>query len=326
MDKLANMNKELIENTYQTKSKGKTDGIKIRHAKVVSVEEDYSYATVKLFGDTGQILKLINKTGEKLHTGDGVRIEFSTDITCGWIAVRNGKADPLCAELTIKNAPIVPRQISNAYLQDAEIFNVDVKNQSVVTYGTARNRIIVQGFLMPVYYDSMPDFVSSEDSHIYDASKTSDPNFYTMTSKQKKFFEENIDCVMSEIPGDTLVDEFGSTYYSMDLQFDDCRKHVSGDAYNFLWSLIEREHGFGDLNSMLYTHEKPTTAGILPVVVGISSSLAYVKFYAVTYNGSSLTDVIKLSARGDTGVQWSENEYDYAMNVITRSEIKPSEL
>ena len=303
----AKLNQNLINSSINSKNKSKTDGVQIRKAKVISVDDDYSYATVKIFGDSGQTLRLINKTGEKLHTGDGVRIEFSTDIVCGWIAMRNGTPDPLCAELTIENAPIVPRQISNAYLQDAEVFDVDVKNQNIVTYGSERNRIIVQGLLMPVYKGVMPRFNSSKRSHIINSAVEFDsPSFYTITDDEKSFFENNIDCVLNYIPEHASISLNSAQVFSYN------------NVKTFLWEFRVSRSG----SSYLYSSDKPTTVGIMPVVRVISQDRVDLNCYGVAYNGNSLVDVVDC---GGDYTSWSTNEYDYAMNVLSRSEIKPSE-
>ena len=307
----AKLNQNLINSSINSKNKSKTDGVQIRKAKVISVDDDYSYATVKIFGDSGQTLRLINKTGEKLHTGDGVRIEFSTDIVCGWIAMRNGTPDPLCAEFTIENAPIVPQQISNAYLQDAEVFDVDVKNQNIVTYGSERNRIIVQGLLMPVYKGVMPRFKESPNSHVINSAVESEsPSFYTITDDEKSFFENNIDCVVNCIPDGALRG------VSIELRY--AQVYSYNNVETFLWEFKV----YGGTRGYLYSSVKPTTVGIMPVVRTISQDKVDLECYGVAYNGNSLVDVVDC---GHDYTSWSTNEYDYAMNVLSRSEIKPSE-
>jgi hypothetical protein len=62
-------------------------------ATVVSVAEGYKRATVKFTNGTQK--ELLNKSGEKLYMGDSVWVEYRTAVSSGYIAMRNGEADPL---------------------------------------------------------------------------------------------------------------------------------------------------------------------------------------------------------------------------------------
>ena len=339
MDKLANMNKELIENTYQTKSKGKTDGIKIRHAKVVSVEEDYSYATVKLFGDTGQILKLINKTGEKLHTGDGVRIEFSTDITCGWIAVRNGKPEPLGEiNLEIENAAVVPVVDPSKYLSHSTVFNVDVNNQIKCCYGDQRNRIILDKCLSPVKIGgfsvrmntgipSKYQFIVPKDVYI---SEGLDKDVFIFASDEDiQFFKDNKNCITNQIYRND--DKYYIDFYLKNVIMQSYTTKDKSTTYSsIIYTFNAREYYYEDDGSLelrtsteAYCNQMPTDIGIMPVVMELGDK-AYVYYYLVMYNNDDVISVANVVYVHDFTIDKDSNEYNYIYNVQKRGELRPS--
>ena len=340
MDKLANMNKELIENTYQTKSKGKTDGIKIRHAKVVSVEEDYSYATVKLFGDTGQILKLINKTGEKLHTGDGVRIEFSTDITCGWIAMRNGKPEPLGGtNLEIENAAVVPVVDPSKYLSNSTVFNVDVNNQIKCCYGDQRNRIILDKCLSPVkiggfsvsmhvnFNDTKYQFILPKDVYI---SEGLDKDAFIFASDEDiQFFKDNKNCITNQIYRND--DKHYIDFYLENVSMQSYTTKDKSTTYSsIIYTFNAREYHYEDDGSLelhtstkAYCNQMPTDIGIMPVVRELGNN-AYVYYYLVMYNNDDVISVTNVVYVHYFTIDKDSNEYNYIYNVQKRGELRPS--
>ena len=320
MDKLANMNKELIENTYQTKSKGKTDGIKIRHAKVVSVEEDYSYATVKLFGDTGQILKLINKTGEKLHTGDGVRIEFSTDIVCGWIAMRNGKADPLSV---IECASVVPQKFDNVYQKIQNTFDVDVNNFTKTGYGNNNNRYIVGGYVIPLWtvalqlqelqasavefqlrVNNVEPSYSGSGSTLYDQTQTVQESY-------SNWFDKNADCAYSSI--------FNNSISVASIQ---CTSgwFIDGKEYNNAYYTIN-----SGACGQLFVNNLQDIIGIIPTVVSadFETKVTEIALIAVAKVNGYYTCSIKLDYQT---MSMSDVEAQYNKAITYEGEIQPSNL
>jgi hypothetical protein len=62
-------------------------------AKVITATDGYKRAWVELTNGTRIIL--LNKTGEKLHAGDSVWVDYRTKPSSGVIAMRNGECDPL---------------------------------------------------------------------------------------------------------------------------------------------------------------------------------------------------------------------------------------
>ena len=336
---VASNNNKLMKANVCGVNKEKTNDIKVSKATVINVNSDYSYATVKLVGNNETIITLLNKTGEKLEIGDGVRIFYNTDISCGWIAVRNGKPSPIGGgNLTIDSAAVIPTSAEKSYLQDAEVFNIDVKNHIKVAYGDRRNRVIINGYLMPVYYD-LPECyatlwqfaMNSHDFENYRANTSSlqgKTYSYDLTEEQRKFFEDNIDCVISEI--DTSSKNTSTSYIY--------QAHATSVTYNGKtyesteWILRLNYNSSRYLQS--HIRQTPATFGILPVVIGYSkfatSNISItVRLCLVSYDGyDKLIDVVNIRASNFDGkytTKITEAEDNYYNNILTKSEIKPSD-
>ena len=337
-DVASNNNKLMKANVYGV-NKEKTNDIKVSKATVINVDSDYSYATVKLIGNNETIITLLNKTGEKLEIGDGVRIFYNTDISCGWIAVRNGKPSPIGGgNLTIDSAAVIPTSAEKSYLQDAEVFNIDVKNQIKVAYGDRRNRVIINGYLMPVYYD-LPECYATlwqfaMNSHDFESYRANTSSFkgktysYDLTEEQRKFFEDNIDCVISEI--DTSSKNTSTSYI---YQAHATSVTYNGKTYESTECILRLNY---DSNHYLQSHiiQTPATFGILPVVIGYSkfatSNISInVRLCLVSYDGyDKLIDVVNIRASNFNGkytTKITEAEDNYYNNILTKSEIKPSD-
>ena len=334
---VASNNNKLMKANVCGVNKEKTNDIKVSKATVINVDSDYSYATVKLVGNNETIITLLNKTGEKLEIGDGVRIFYNTDISCGWIAVRNGKPSPIGGgNLTIDSAAVIPTSAEKSYLQDAEVFNIDVKNHIKVAYGDRRNRVIVNGYLMPVYYD-LPEChgtlwqfaMNSNDFENYRANKLKGLTFSCdLTEEQRKFFEDNIDCVISEIDTSST-----NTVPSYIYQAHATSETYNGKTYESTECILRLNYSS---NSYLlsYIRQTPATFGILPVVIGYSkfatSNISItVRLCLVSYDGyDKLIDVVNRRASNFNGkyiTKITEAEDNYYNNILTKSEIKPSD-
>ena len=137
---------DLIDKRIEQKLNAK-QSMKREPAKIISVSSGYKKAVVKLLN--GVTLELLNKTGEKLYEGESVWIEFRTSPSSGYIAMRNGEADPLGGGggFTVNNAAVLTEGQAASYLSEQEIINVDVNNMNKVVYGAPKNKIIVQGNL-----------------------------------------------------------------------------------------------------------------------------------------------------------------------------------
>ena len=332
-------NNKLMKANVCGVNKEKTNDIKVSKATVINVDSDYSYATVKLIGNNETIITLLNKTGEKLEIGDGVRIFYNTDISCGWIAVRNGKPSPIGGgNLTIDSAAVIPTSAEKSYLKDAEVFNIDVKNHIKVAYGDRRNRVIINGYLMPVYYD-LPECYATlwqfaMNSHVFESYRANTPSLqgktysYDLTEEQRKFFEDNIDCVISEI--DTSSNNAAKSYI---YQAHATSVTYNGKTYESTECILRLNY---DSSHYLQSHirQTPATFGILPVVIGYSkfatSNISInVRLCLVSYDGyDKLIDVANIRANTFNGkytTKITEAEDNYYNNILTKSEIKPSD-
>ena len=339
---VASNNNKLMKANVCGVNKEKTNDIKVSKATVINVNSDYSYATVKLVGNNETIITLLNKTGEKLEIGDGVRIFYNTDISCGWIAVRNGKPSPIGGgNLTIDSAAVIPTSAESTYLQDAEVFNIDVKNQIKVAYGDRRNRVIINGYLMPVYYDlpechaTLWQFVmNSDDFENYRANSLGGRIYsYDLTEEQRKFFEDNIDCVISEIDISST-----STFTSYIYKAHATSVTYNGNTYESTECILKLAYDSKNESGRHFQsriRQTPVTFGILPVVIGYSKTTSRisitVRLCLVSYDGyNNLIDVVNMNAGtpffdGKYTTTITEAEDNYYNNILTKSEIKPSD-
>ena len=149
---------DLIDRRIEQKLNSK-QSMKREPAKIISVSSGYKKAVVKLLN--GATLELLNKTGEKLYEGESVWIEFRTSPSSGYIAMRNGEADPLGGGggFIVNNAAVLTEGQAASYLSEQEIINVDVNNMNKVVYGAPKNKIIVQGNLcVPHQTDGSTEF------------------------------------------------------------------------------------------------------------------------------------------------------------------------
>ena len=336
----AKLNQNLINSSINSKNKSKTDGVQIRKAKVISVDDDYSYATVKLFGDSGQTLRLINKTGEKLHTGDGVRIEFSTDITCGWIAMRNGKPEPLGGtNLEIENAAVVPVVDPSKYLSNSTVFNVDVNNQIKCCYGDQRNRIIIDKCLTPVkiggfdvnmdvnFIDAKYQFVLPKDVYISEGLNTN--AFIFASDEDIQFFKDNKNCITNQIYRND--DKRYIDFYLKNVSMQSYTTKDKSTTYSsIIYTFNAREYHYKDNGSLElhtstegYCNQMPTDIGIMPVVRELGNK-AYVYYYLVMYNNDDVISVTKVVYGYYFTIDKDSNEYNYIYNVQKRGELRPS--
>lgn len=85
-------------------------------ATVISVDSAYKRAVVEFLN--GSRFMLLNKTGEKLYVGDSVWVNYNKLPASGYIAMRNGEADPLgggAGGLILHNSIVVTADQSGVY-------------------------------------------------------------------------------------------------------------------------------------------------------------------------------------------------------------------
>ena len=118
-------------------------------ATVISVDSTYKRAVVQFLN--GSRFALLNKTGEKLYQGDSVWVEYNKLPAGGYIAIRNGEAEPLSGGggLVLRNGIVVTADQSGVYAQQASSQQaINVRNLENTYYGSLNDPIIVQGNLM----------------------------------------------------------------------------------------------------------------------------------------------------------------------------------
>lgn len=145
-------NWEKIINGYREKAIAKEQNtIKYIDATVVAVREDYLRASVQLI--TGQTIdNMLNKSGEKLYVGRGVRVGYLTYPSKGWIDLANGEADPLRSGegggdiWNVETAAILnDNNFDNFVITEEEM--VEVSPTTKIYYGAKPAFIVLQGML-----------------------------------------------------------------------------------------------------------------------------------------------------------------------------------
>lgn len=127
-------------------------------ATVISVDSAYKRAVVQFLN--GSRFALLNKTGEKLYQGDSVWVEYNKLPAGGYIAIRNGEAEPLSGGggLILRNGIVVTADQSGVYAQQASSQQaINVTNLENTYYASANDPIVVQGNLTSVYKSTPQD-------------------------------------------------------------------------------------------------------------------------------------------------------------------------
>ena len=330
----------VIKSNQQANSKNITNNIHIKTATVVNVTTDYSYATVKIIGNNGTIIKLINKTGEKLFIGDSVRVYYSTNLSCGWIAMRNGKPEPLGGtNLEIENAAVVPVVDPSKYLSNSTVFNVDVNNQIKCCYGDQRNRIIIDKCLTPVKiggFDVNMDIGSPQDAYqfivpkdVYISEGLKTDVFILASDEDIQFLKDNKNCITNQIhrtDGDRYIDFYLEEVSMKSYTTKDKTATYSSVIYTFrVREYVYKDDGSIDIGdyTYVYCNQMPTDIGIMPIVTELGNK-ANVRYYLVMYNNDDVISVADVVYGYDFTIDKDSNEYNYIYNVQKRGELRPS--
>lgn len=140
MDNLGKIIKGYIDNDKSQ------DHISLKYmdAVVTSVREDFLRADVKFV--TGQTIKnMLNKSGDELVAGQGVKIGYQTSPSKGWIAMAYGESKPLGgggAGINVESAAIVTDE--QDFIINREIM-IDYSPATKVLYGSSPSFFIVNG-------------------------------------------------------------------------------------------------------------------------------------------------------------------------------------
>lgn len=140
MDNLGKIIKGYIDNDKSQ------DHISLKYmdAVVTSVREDFLRADVRFV--TGQTIKnMLNKSGDELVAGQGVKIGYQTSPSKGWIAMAYGESKPLGgggAGINVESAAIVTDE--QDFIIDREIM-IDYSPTTKVLYGSSPSFFILNG-------------------------------------------------------------------------------------------------------------------------------------------------------------------------------------
>lgn len=306
---------DLIDRRIEQKLNAK-QSMKREPAKIISVSSGYKKAVVKLLN--GVTLELLNKTGEKLYEGESVWIEFRTSPSSGYIAMRNGEADPLGGGggFTVNNAAVLTEGQSATYLSEQEIINVDVNNMNKVVYGAPRNKIIVQGNLCV-------------------------PNDSTLWTKDDITAEIDLKIpYVNEIESSTEDTPINLYHYFTRMSFS-YQKDTAMYPYNRQWNFVSYYTKDGGTPTSASSGTQNSVQSDIPFYVGYV--FAYGSIHATSYpaapygyiNSAFLRKLIYNSSGElivSNGVSLyrkfipfaNQAELDYAVNVTQRADIAPS--
>lgn len=159
MDNIENWKKIIKE---YSKDKNQTS-VQYIDAKLTNVREDYLRGDVELL--TGQKFSgMLNKTGEKIYTGQNVKIGYTTTPSKGWIALAFGEADPMGGSgivAEVENAAVVTTNPDD-YMVVEELM-LDISPETTLYYGNMPSFIIVQGHYCLL--SPSTSYVSYTDNH-----------------------------------------------------------------------------------------------------------------------------------------------------------------
>lgn len=106
---------------------------------------DNTYNGKAVVNVMGRTLTLINKTGEILAQGDGVIIHYWDNVANGYIALRCGLPNP-AGGLNIENAVVGYESIAKLNNISKSVEKVYSENKYKTTYGTALNTFYLNGY------------------------------------------------------------------------------------------------------------------------------------------------------------------------------------
>lgn len=159
MDNIENWKKIIKE---YSKDKNQTS-VQYIDAKLTNVREDYLRGDVELL--TGQKFSgMLNKTGEKIYTGQNVKIGYTTTPSKGWIALAFGEADPMGGSgiaAEVENAAVITTNPDD-YMVTEELM-LDISPETMLYYGNMPSFIIVQGHYCLL--SPSTSYVSYTDNH-----------------------------------------------------------------------------------------------------------------------------------------------------------------
>lgn len=116
----------------------------LKHVRgvVEGVDENNEYAVVDI---GNREVTIVNKSGEELAVNDEVTIYYWTNINNGWIAIRHGLANLNAKSLSINSAAVMSTSQSDKLT--VETNTIATYENLIAKYGADENSIIINGFI-----------------------------------------------------------------------------------------------------------------------------------------------------------------------------------
>lgn len=236
------------------RSCGQTDNktLKLIDATILAVNSHSSLfesATVRLI--TGQVIKdLINASGNKIFTGQSVKVGYRTTPNAGWIHLVNGKINPIrLAGYDRENTPSYPADDNQITASEQMILNINEENKLLI--GTHPYILSVQGYACSYQGTTMP--VSEVDK-------------FGTHLEYKSYWRA------------TEEDDFQECTHIVDLMINEIDASSNGDVY----TPAVRRTQYDENGSVIYSHvgiahsfRAPTELFIAPRISAISTLPEY---------------------------------------------------
>lgn len=266
-------------------------------------------------------LTLLNKTGENLEVDDVVWVHYWDSIANGYIALRNGLPNSRAEGSMQINTAVVMTETQAQPLTVADtVINVDYQNHLTAKYGNPRNSIIAS---------ELPVYVSN----------------FTSTTTIAEMFDEMAEIPVSILSVERHIDLIDYHFYSViNGTFD-----TTADSWGLTSIVIETYPNSGgtgydatyyycgtqmyDENGNAKTVKKFEDLGLCFIsnqYVGGAPNTDYPYGYAICRvinvgkyldNGELKTVISRISSSTIKIPFGSQAEYDYAVNVQTRSSL-----
>ena len=276
----------------------------LKHVRgvVIGIDENNEYAVVDI---GNREVTLVNKSGEELVISDEVTIYYWTNIGNGWIAIRHGLANLNAKLLSINNAAVM--SVSQSDKLTVETNTIATYENLIAKYGADENSIIINGFI------AYPISISET------SLANKDGSYKTMVRNAKVGYKE------------VIFDELNADNSVIEEKYSEVFMFKEWDSDDMTWNEYDG------------CVKKSTKEVVMPAYVWQHTGSARLKlFYKAIYSPLSggkadyfsygCADIIV--ARSSTNSNYtpdyitttvgfkSEEEYNYAITVTTKSEVE----
>lgn len=155
---------QIIDKRVERKLSNIYGNVTIVPAVVTSVCDDYLRANVRLKAGGTELVNMLNKSGEKLHEGQEVRIMYQTLPSSGVIIMTNDEADPLKeggggGGGIIEHAAVLTSDAAEL-LTEHDLIPLDVGQKSQVYYGSPKNKFLINNGLTVIFAKNAAELLS----------------------------------------------------------------------------------------------------------------------------------------------------------------------